>query len=314
VIDPNPRVAVLALEEEKTMNRKAFTLIELLVVIAIIAILAAILFPVFAQAKQAAKRTAEISNVRNLSLAVVMYANDYDDAVPPVTQGYFDQPVTQFTWKDAIYPYVKNGGRTDYGVTNSTAGNGGVFEAPTYSGNWGVSNWWDETDPGDYTTRFPRAFALNYAAGSNEYNNFGWNGSSNCEIWPDLQNWEWDPPTQNNGGSGSLTSLANPAGTEMIGATRNPEMDVVPQDLAYGCSSNNSCDTVTNNVTVYRGVGNRIINIGFFDGHTKGMNAYQALEADVFDFNSAANIVAAGTSWPAKAQIEAYMHQIPEWE
>ena len=61
------------------MNRRAFTLIELLVVIAIIAILAAILFPVFAQAKLAAKKAVSISNQKQLGLAMLMYANDYDD-------------------------------------------------------------------------------------------------------------------------------------------------------------------------------------------------------------------------------------------
>ena len=61
-------------------TKRGFTLIELLVVIAIIAILAAILFPVFAQAKQAAKKTAAISNMKQGTLASQMYANDYDDA------------------------------------------------------------------------------------------------------------------------------------------------------------------------------------------------------------------------------------------
>ncbi len=59
--------------------RKAFTLIELLVVIAIIAILAAILFPVFAQAKAAAKQSVNVSNLKQIGLAGVMYAADADD-------------------------------------------------------------------------------------------------------------------------------------------------------------------------------------------------------------------------------------------
>ncbi len=65
------------------LKKNAFTLIELLVVITIIAILAAILFPVFAQAKEAAKKTACISNVKQISLAYTMYVADYDDICPP---------------------------------------------------------------------------------------------------------------------------------------------------------------------------------------------------------------------------------------
>jgi prepilin-type N-terminal cleavage/methylation domain-containing protein/prepilin-type processing-associated H-X9-DG protein len=67
--------------------RKAFTLIELLVVIAIIAILAAILFPVFAQAREKARQTACLSNLKQIGLGMMMYAQDYDEVLP-MAQSY----------------------------------------------------------------------------------------------------------------------------------------------------------------------------------------------------------------------------------
>src|SRR5437773_8886154 len=63
-------------------TQRAFTLIELLVVIAIIAILAAILFPVFAQARAAARAISCVSNAKQYSLAILMYAQDYDETIP----------------------------------------------------------------------------------------------------------------------------------------------------------------------------------------------------------------------------------------
>jgi len=101
---------------------KAFTLIELLVVIAIIAILAAILFPVFAQAKLAAKKTASLSNLKQIALSWEMYGNDYDDYVMPAYYstngfvstywwwGYQASPTPTDLTKGLLQPYTKSQG------------------------------------------------------------------------------------------------------------------------------------------------------------------------------------------------------------
>lgn len=88
--------------------RAAFTLIELLVVIAIIAILAAILFPVFARAREQARKTACLSNLKQLGTGVLMYIQDFDETVPRNAQGTCGDPATAFGWADLIFPYVKN--------------------------------------------------------------------------------------------------------------------------------------------------------------------------------------------------------------
>jgi prepilin-type N-terminal cleavage/methylation domain-containing protein len=83
-------------------NNRAFTLIELLVVIAIIAILAAILFPVFAQAKMAAKKTSDLSNLKQLGTSAFIYAADADDRI-----AHFNEQQT-YIWAARTMPYIKN--------------------------------------------------------------------------------------------------------------------------------------------------------------------------------------------------------------
>jgi len=86
-----------------------FTLIELLVVIAIIAILAAILFPVFARAREKARQTSCLSNVKQITLACLMYAQDYDEMLPCGRPQYLAcaNDSTAF-WQHVVMPYMKN--------------------------------------------------------------------------------------------------------------------------------------------------------------------------------------------------------------
>lgn len=89
--------------------RRAFTLIELLVVIAIIAILAAILFPVFAQAREKARQTSCVSNLKQLGTAAQMYNQDYDGLwVPPYKYQGPNGCNDLDWWDDLLQPYAKN--------------------------------------------------------------------------------------------------------------------------------------------------------------------------------------------------------------
>jgi len=88
------------------MNRRGFTLIELLVVIAIIAILAAILFPVFARAREKARQASCLSNIKQISLGTMMYAQDYDERLPRLYYRDASGAMTSITMM--IEPYLMN--------------------------------------------------------------------------------------------------------------------------------------------------------------------------------------------------------------
>jgi len=109
-------------------RNRGFTLIELLVVIAIIAILAAILFPVFARAREAARKATCLSNLKQIALAALMYAQDYDEVLPAASctgwmssahpidpaNRYVQNPMTGLGsadfWQiaDLLAPYIKS--------------------------------------------------------------------------------------------------------------------------------------------------------------------------------------------------------------
>ena len=120
--------------------KKAFTLIELLVVIAIIAILAAILFPVFAQAKAAAKASANLSNLKQIGLGHLQYSADSDDVFPLAVQYVLDgnaqaaafgssttlatTPLNAVPWTESVFPYTKNRDIYTSPLESSVAGSG----------------------------------------------------------------------------------------------------------------------------------------------------------------------------------------------
>ena len=118
---------------------RGFTLIELLVVIAIIAILAAILFPVFARAREKARQASCLNNVKQLTLATMMYAQDYDERLPGTYIYHYTDAGTRTgsAWMPRVYPYIQSG---------TSAGRGGVFQCPSY--------------PGPFSLTVPVAFVL----------------------------------------------------------------------------------------------------------------------------------------------------------
>jgi prepilin-type N-terminal cleavage/methylation domain-containing protein/prepilin-type processing-associated H-X9-DG protein len=144
-------------------RRKGFTLIELLVVIAIIAILAAILFPVFAQARDKARQASCISNLKQICLAGLMYAQDWDEQVTVMHMPGLDafQPEPPYHpqyFHNALMPYIKS---VDLFVCPSCAHDSGK---PKYTADFPkgtACDVHDAQDPADEWTIGSGSYGLN---------------------------------------------------------------------------------------------------------------------------------------------------------
>ncbi len=130
--------------------RKGFTLIELLVVIAIIAILAAILFPVFARAREKARQTSCLSNMKQLGLATMMYVQDCDEMYPTRWKccAGLQWPLA---WPWVLEPYIMS--RQIY-ICPTELGH------PWYGQGTGYADWWTGV-PAEFVFPEPISYGMN---------------------------------------------------------------------------------------------------------------------------------------------------------
>lgn len=240
--------------------KRAFTLIELLVVIAIIAILAAILFPVFAQAKEAAKKSTDLSNSKQLYLAHQMYWNDFDDQM---VTSFSNGIPGDFTFM--VQPYIKSRAiMLSPGRLTFTASFGAACQTNLIPG--GIDNPWGE----------PTIWGYGYNTGHDWSDGMG------------LVNEVTDPNTQNktyditvNGikytvgyrdpikVGKSATSVASPAQVILLGNT----VDTTVAGLGRGDIKDHKFDDPADTCAAFRKqkwpTWGDSVNIAYVDGHSK---------------------------------------------
>jgi prepilin-type N-terminal cleavage/methylation domain-containing protein/prepilin-type processing-associated H-X9-DG protein len=210
-------------------SRRAFTLIELLVVIAIIAVLAAILFPVFAQAREKARMSACVSNMRQLGSALMMYVQDYDETYPCIR--FRDR---EYVWRNAIQPYLKN---TDVLACPANPRARDCAPDPSRQSDRNglcAEGWQSASD-----RRMPVSYGMNSCA----------------STWypADTKEGRANPPLQ-------LAGVPRPAETILIAESQDPASDIYSEWLTGG-------KAWCGGVFVHQA--GKMANFIFFDGHTK---------------------------------------------
>ena len=216
-------------------HRKGFTLIELLVVIAIIAILAAILFPVFARAREKARSSSCLSNLKQIGLAALQYSQDYDEFFP--AWGTWDQSVGNWLYiYNALAPYMKNLQ---------------IIDCPSdeWNGN-ALAAWESPNNVCWYNNEMHVSYAAGHIPGE-------WVGSV---VWPDGNAWNHTTPHLDHPWN-KLSRQKDPAGT----------ISMIEGDAPEFWSTNHI--EVWVNVGYHRH--NGIMNATFCDGHSKAMSQFQ---------------------------------------
>lgn len=127
---------------KKKRHRQAFTLIELLIVVSIISILAAVLFPVFARARESARKTSCLSNLKQLGTAWLMYAQDYDEktAIAVYYHGTDEEVAWDFTldYSDVDWSDPDPTPKSSPGVLDPYSKSGQIHTCPSFYGEaWG---------------------------------------------------------------------------------------------------------------------------------------------------------------------------------